>query len=91
MKVFKFWYDDCYTTFSGIDQQKATDAFKEYVGDDVEIAKVEEIPETEWDKKFINIYPDDDIEQEPFKASIRECMLGEVSTMIFSNDPDLID
>lgn len=90
MKVFKFYYDDCHTAFSGKDQQEATEAFLEYVGD-VKIDKVEEIPESEWDEKFILIYEDNDRQSEPFKMSIRECLEGEEPTLIFSNDSDLTE
>ena len=89
MKVFKFYYDDCHTAFSGKDQQEATEALLEWVGE-VEIDKVEEIPESEWDEKFINIWEDNDHDNEPFKVSIREC-LENTPTMIFSNDSDLTE
>jgi len=89
MKVFKFYYDDCHTAFSGTDQAEATEAFIEYLGD-VEIDKIEEIPETEWDKPFILIYEENDPETEIFKVSIRE-QLENTPTLIFSNDIDLIE
>lgn len=89
MKVFKFYYDDCHTAFSGKDQQEATEALTEWVGD-VKIDNVEEIPESEWDEKFIDIYPDNDKSKKPFKVSIREC-IENTPTMIFSNDSDLTE
>lgn len=89
MKVFKFYYDDCHTAFSGKDENEAMSAFIEYVGD-VEIDKVEEIPECEWDEPLVLVYEDNDRDTEPFKMSIRECLEGDTPTLIFSNDVDLI-
>lgn len=89
MKVFKFYYDDCHTAFSGNDENEAMSEFIEYVGD-VEIDKVEEIPESEWDEKFINIWEDNDHDNEPFQVSIRECVEN-TPTMIFSTDSDLTE
>ncbi len=89
MKVFKFYYDDCHTAISGKDELQAREFFEEYVGNP-ETDKIEEIQESEWDNRFINIYPDNDRSKKPFKVSIREC-LEDTPTMIFSNDSDLTE
>jgi len=90
MKVFKFYYDDCHTAFSGKDENEATEAFNEYVPG-VKIDKVEEIPESEWDEPIILMYEDNDKETEPFKVSIREQLEGDTPTLIYTNDVDLFD
>lgn len=90
MKVFKFKADGYEYALSGKKQKEAQEAFADYVGE-LDIDSVEEIPESKWDEKFITMYEDNDREKEPFKVSIRDEMLGDKPTFIYSNDPDLQD
>ena len=91
MKVFKFTSENYHYAFSGKDENEAKEALLEHTWDDLVIDKVEEIPESEWDEKIIMLREDNDIENEPYYESVREQMCGETPTMIFTNDPDLID
>jgi len=43
-------------------------------------------PESEWDKEFINIWEYNDLEPKPYPVSIRDNMIGESATLIFTND-----
>ncbi|WP_163321655.1 hypothetical protein [Draconibacterium mangrovi] len=90
MKVFKFKSDDYEYAISGKNEAEAKEAFSEFVGDR-EIESTEEIPESKWDEKFITMYEDNDRENEPFKVSIRDEMMGDSPTFIYSNDPDFMD
>ena len=48
--------------------------------------KIEEIPESEWDKKDIKIYEDNDTSTEPFYVSIREEICGKEAQLVYTND-----
>lgn len=87
IRVFKFYYDEYHTTVSSKTEQEALDELIEFEGD-VEVNKMEEIFECDWDKKFIDCYPDNDRSRRPFKLSIRECLEGNTPTIIFSNNLD---
>lgn len=85
MKVFKFYSDDLYYAYSGLTEELAKNQLLEDFGE-MQIDKVEEIPESEWDKRFINMWEDNDTETEPYQVTIREQLFGEDSTLIFTND-----
>ena len=85
MKVFKFYSENYYCAYSGETEQEAKDCLFEQMGEMV-IDKVEEIPESEWDKEIISIWEDNDFEKEPYKESIRGQLLGYKPQMIFTND-----
>jgi hypothetical protein len=85
MKVFKFYSDDLFYAYSGLTEDLAKDQLFEDFGE-MQIDKVEEIPESEWDKKTISMWEDNDFETEPYKVSVREQLFGEDSTLIFTND-----
>ena len=53
--------------------------------------KIEEIPESEWDKKDIKIYEDNDTSTEPFYVSIREEICGKEAQLLFTNDFSTFD
>lgn len=86
MKVFKFYCEDHCYAFSGETEDQAKECFFETICQ-MQIDKVEEIPEDQWDDKFINIWEDNDHDNEPFKVSIREC-IENTPTLIFTNDID---
>lgn len=84
IKVFKFYCGDYHYAFSGETEEQAKECLEETIGQ-VQIDKVEEIPESEWDEKLINIWEDNDHDNEPYQVSIREC-LENTPTLIFTND-----
>lgn len=85
MKVFKFTSGDLYYAYSGKDVDEAKETLFEEIGD-INIDLIQEIPESEWDKKTINVWEDNDFEKEPHKESIRDTLIGEGSYMIYTND-----
>ena len=54
MKVFKFYSGDLHYAYSGHNQEEAKKNLFDEVGEMV-IDKIEEIPESEWDKKIIKM------------------------------------
>ena len=86
MRVFKITCGDYYYGYTGGTPIQAIDNFKAELGED-EIDEIEEIPESEWDKKEITIYEDNDTSKNPFFVSIREVMDNSCfPSMIFTND-----
>lgn len=90
MKVYKIKADDYTYGFSGKDEAEAKKTFFEYVGE-CEIDSIEEIPESEWDEKFITIHEDNDTSLPAEKYSIREELVEGMSMLIYTNDPEFID
>jgi len=84
MKVFKFYCGELYYAFAAETKELAIEAFIEETGDQFTVC--EEIPESEWDKKMISIWEDNDFTKKPYKESIREVMCGTEPQMIFTND-----
>lgn len=90
MKVFKFNSGDLIYAYSGNTEEEAKAALIDQVGETT-IDSVEEIPETDWDEKFIQMWEDNDRESGiPYKVSIRE-LLDSEPVLIFTNDTDFID
>lgn len=85
MKVFKFYSGEFYYAYSGLNEQIAKEQLFEDIGE-MQIDKVEEIPKSEWDAEIINMWEDNDLEQDPYQVSIRDNMIGESATLIFTND-----
>jgi hypothetical protein len=88
MKVFKFYSDRYYYAYSGNSEEEAKESLFEEVGE-INIEKVEEIPESEWDEKTINVWEDNDFEKEPYKESIRDSFIGNKPQMVYTNDYSL--
>lgn len=86
MKVFKFYCGDVVYAFSGETEEQAKQCFFETICE-MQIDKVEEITEDKWDEKFINIWEDNDHDNEPFQISIREC-IENTPTLIFTTNLD---
>ena len=86
MKVFKFYTGGyIYSIYSKTEEQAAI-FLQEEIGY-FEIEKpTEEIPESEWDRKNIKIYEDNDTSTEPFYVSIREEICGKEAQLLFTND-----
>lgn len=85
MRVFKFYSGELFYAYSGHDETEAQKALFDDLGE-MTIDDVEEIPEDEWDYKSIKIWDDNDMSQEPFLVSIREMLIGDMPTMVFTND-----
>jgi hypothetical protein len=85
MRVFLFNSDDLYWAVSGQDREQAKNYLFDFVGE-MKITKIEEIPESKWDDKTINIWEDNDLETEPFKVSIREELFNNEPSIIYTND-----
>lgn len=87
MKAFKIYSDGLYYAYAAMTKELAINQFKEEISDEYE--EIEEIPESEWDKKEIKIYEDNDRNSEPWTESIREIICGTEPQMIFTNDTSL--
>lgn len=85
MKIFKFYCDKYYYAYSGNSEDEARECLFEQMGE-MNLDKVEEIPESEWNEKFINIWDDNDFEKEPYKESISDIIFNNEPQMIFTND-----
>jgi len=86
MKVFKFYSGDYYWAVSGETEEQAKEHLFESIHE-MQIDKVEEIPESQWDEKTISVWEDNDHDNEPYQMSIREC-LEDTPILIYSNDFD---
>lgn len=84
MKVFKFYCGEIHYGYAAQTKEKATKQFTEDTGDQYTLC--EEIPESEWDKKTIKVYEDNNFDIKPFKISIREAIIGNEPQQIFTND-----
>ena len=85
MKVFKITVDENYY---GIYAENKTEALA-YLIDEIgffENETVEEISESEWNKRTINIWEDNDFSKKPYKTSIRENICGKETQMLFTNN-----
>ena len=84
MKVFKFYCGELFYGYAAETKELAIEALIEETGDQFTVC--EEIPESEWDKKFVNTWEDNDYTKEPYKMSIREIICGTEPQLVFSND-----
>lgn len=87
MKVFKFYCGQSIYGFAAETKEDAIEKFTEDTGDLFTVC--EEIPESEWDVKFIKIHEDNNTEYKPIVISIREGITGNEPQMVFSNDSGL--
>lgn len=86
MKVFKIYTGGhIYAIYSKTEEQ-AVIFLQEEIGYFNIEKPSEEIPESEWDEKTIEIYEDNDFSTEPFYVSIREEICGNETQLIFTND-----
>ncbi len=90
MKVFKITIGEYYYGIYSKDSTEAIIFLHEQIGC-VKIDNIEEIPESEWDKKFIAMYEDNDTTKEPFFISIRDEIYEDEEQLVFTNDYSLID
>lgn len=91
MKVFKIYSDGCYYGIAALTEQEAKECFAEEINDDItSISKIEEVPESQWDKRDITIHEDNDPERASWKVSIRESLSSDNEPeILFSNDSNL--
>lgn len=87
MKVFKFYCGQSIYCFAAETKEGAIEKFTEDIGDQFTVC--EEIPESDWDEKFIKIYEDNDTRNKPLILSIREIITGSEPQMVFTNDSGL--
>jgi hypothetical protein len=95
MKVFKFYCtehphgigDVSATRYYGI-AAETEELAREYLDEETfeKPDKCEEIQESEWDKKIITSWVDNDFTKKPYKTSIREVMCGTDPQLVFTND-----
>lgn len=84
MRVFKFFIGEMYYAFAAETKELAIAACNELLGEPIEAC--EEIPQHQWDKRFIDTWAGSDFSVKPIRFSIREIMTGTEPQMIFTND-----
>ena len=72
-----------YNSLSKIEEFKYS-RIEELIGD--KFTNIEEIPESEWDKKTISMWEDNNFDKKPFKVYINDIICGKEPQMIFTND-----
>lgn len=87
MKIIKFYSKQLFYFVSGETELEAIETLFDLAGE-MEIDKQEEIPESEWDEKLIEIHDEDD--DSLFKASLRELITTNASEILGTNDDSLI-
>ena len=85
MKVFKITIENYFYAIYAENIEDAITFLSEEIGVFNDY-KIEEIPESEWDKKDIKIYEDNDTSTEPFYVSIREEIIGNETQLVYTND-----
>ena len=91
MKIFKIKIENYFYAIYAKNINDALIFLSEEIGY-FEIEKpTEEIPESEWDRKNIKIYEDNDTSKEPFYVSIREEIIGNETQLVYTNDFSTFD
>ena len=85
MKVFKITIENYFYAIYAENIEDAITFLAEEIGVFNDY-RIEEIPESEWDKKDIKIYEDNDTSKEPFYVSIREEIIGNETQLVYTND-----
>lgn len=84
MKVFKFYCGKTFYVFAAKTKELAITEFEEQTGNQYTV--VEEILESKWNEKIINMWEDNNFDNKPFKVSINDILCGKEPQMIFTND-----
>ena len=84
MKVFKIYCGELYYAYAAQTKEQAIEKFIEDTGD--QYTAIDEIPESEWDKKIIKIWEDNNFDKTPYKVSVRESIVGTEAQQVFTND-----
>ena len=90
MKVFKITIENYFYAIYAENIEDAITFLSEEIGVFNDY-RIEEIPESEWDKKDIKIYEDNDTSKEPFYVSIREEIIGNETQLVYTNDFSTFD
>lgn len=86
MRVFRFRTDEHQYVISGVNEEAAHEEFYDLgLGP---LVSCEEVPESEWDERYIKLYEDNDTSTEPFYCSIRELLSEFSSELISTTDTD---
>ena len=85
MKVFKITIENYFYAIYAENIEDALTFLSEEIGN-FDYSEIQEVPESEWDKKDIKIYEDNDTSTEPFYVSIREEICGKEAQLLFTND-----
>jgi len=89
MIVIKFFQDTYYYAIAAKTVEEASNFYKEEISS--EFDKQEEIPNSEFDKKFIKIHEDNNFSKKPYKVSINDVVVGVEPQLVFTNDMSFID
>ena len=89
MKVFKFNHDGYDYAFFAKTEELAIAEFKQTIAD--EDFSFKEIPQSEWDKKTIDVFEDNQFDKKSYKVSISDLISGDEPQMIYTNDYSIID
>lgn len=91
MKVFKITIDKFHYGIYASNEKEALELLEEKIGS-FEKEIIEEIPQSDWDKKTINIYEDNNFDSKPFKSSINdEIVFKNESQLLFTNHYSIIN
>ena len=85
MKVFKITIENYFYAIYAENTEDALTFLSEEIGVFNDY-KIEEIPESEWDKKTINIWEDNNFSKKYYKTSIRETICGKETQLVYTND-----
>jgi activator of HSP90 ATPase len=89
MKIFEFSRNGKTYTVKSESKSSASKYLLDEYG--VDIKNCIEIPESEWDNKKIEVFEDNNTENEPFHISLRDACLGDGTELLGTNDWSLID
>lgn len=87
MKIIKFYSNELFYFVSGKTESEAKETLFDIAGE-MKIDKSEEIPESEWDEKLIEI--NDEEKDSVFKASLRE-LISSTPEILGTNDDSIIN
>lgn len=90
MRVFKFHSGEYFYAVSAATELEAKKELF-WIAGEMPIDNVKDIPETEWDKRTIEMYEDNDRSRKQFFVSIRDLMYEHDPVLLFTNDTSIID
>ena len=85
MKVFKITIENYFYAIYAENTEDALMFLSEEIGN-FDYSEIQEVPESEWDKRDIKIYEDNDTSKEPFYVSIREEIIENETQIVYTND-----
>ena len=90
MKVFKITIENYFYAIYAENIDDALMFLSEEIGN-FDYSEIQEVHESEWDKRDIKIYEDNDTSKEPFYVSIREEIIGNETQLVYTNDFSTFD